>query len=180
MSNEKNQNQNNKTGDSLLITRRQFLTRLSLAAGGLGVVLVGVPIVGFLLSPLFKKEPEVWQPVGKVTDLKVGETKHVTFPDASPLPWAGIAAETAAWLRRTGDQEFIAFTINCSHLGCPVRWLPDSKLFMCPCHGGVYNNDGSVAAGPPPRALARYPVRVQNDQVEIRTTPLPIEGEIIN
>lgn len=177
--NEKNQTQR-ETAVSNLITRRQFLTRLSLAAGGLGAALIGVPIVGFLFSPLLKKEPEVWQPIGKVDDFKVGETTHVTFSDASPLPWAGVAAETAAWLRRTSDQEFTAFTINCSHLGCPVRWLPQAELFMCPCHGGVYNNDGSVAAGPPPQGLARYPVRVQNGQVEIRTTPLPIEGQIIS
>jgi menaquinol-cytochrome c reductase iron-sulfur subunit len=38
---------------------------------------------------------------------------------------------------------------------------------MCPCHGGVYYKDGSVAAGPPPRPLERYPVRVQDGQVEI-------------
>jgi menaquinol-cytochrome c reductase iron-sulfur subunit len=25
----------------------------------------------------------------------------------------------------------VAFSINCTHLGCPVRWLPDANLFMC-------------------------------------------------
>ena len=121
--NEKNQSQN-ETAVSTLMSRRQFLTRLSLASAGLGAALIGVPVVGFLFSPLLKTEPEVWQPVGKVDDFKVGETTHVTFSDASPLPWAGVAADTAAWLRRTSHQEFTAFTINCSHLGCPVRWLP--------------------------------------------------------
>ena len=45
---------------------------------------------------------------------------------------------------------------------------------MCPCHGGVYYEDGSVAAGPPPHPLSRYPVRVTDGQVEIRTDPIPI------
>jgi menaquinol-cytochrome c reductase iron-sulfur subunit len=68
----------------------------------------------------------------------------------------------------------MAFTVNCAHLGCPVRWLPDARLFMCPCHGGVYYEDGRVAAGPPPHPLERYPVRVNDGQVEIQTEPIPI------
>ncbi len=158
------------------MNRRQFLASISLAAAGLSAALVGVPIVGFLVSPLLQKDPEVWRAVAKVNDLQVGETKEVVFSDPSPLPWAGVAADTAAWLRRTGPQDFVAFAINCTHLGCPVNWLPQANLFMCPCHGGVYNNDGTVAAGPPPEPLVKYPVRINGDQVEIRTSPLPITG----
>ena len=92
--------------------------------------------------------------MGKVDDFKIGETTAVEFIDSSPLPWAGVTAKTAAWLRRTGGQDFIAFAITCSHLGCPVRWQQSARLFMCPCHGGVYYEDGTVAAGPPPAAPA--------------------------
>jgi menaquinol-cytochrome c reductase iron-sulfur subunit len=98
----------------------------------------------------------------------------VEFTDPSPLPWSGITAKTAAWLRRVNESEFIAFSINCRHLGCPVRWVAGPRLFMCPCHGGVYYEDGSVAAGPPPEPLARYPVRVNKGQVEIETGPIPL------
>ena len=55
-----------------------------------------------------------------------------------------------------------------------MRWLADAQLFLCPCHGGVYNGDGSVAAGPPPKPLPRYPVRVRDGRVEILTSPLPV------
>ena len=55
-----------------------------------------------------------------------------------------------------------------------MRWLPDADLFMCPCHGGVFYNDGRVASGPPGRSLVRYPVRVRNGAVEILASPLPI------
>jgi menaquinol-cytochrome c reductase iron-sulfur subunit len=160
--------------DAALLSRRQFLARLSIAVGAVAAALVGVPIVGVLVSPLVKEPPETWRAVGKVDDFQVGETVNVTFEDASPLPWAGVTAKTAAWLRRISEQDFVAFSINCTHLGCPVRWLQDAELFMCPCHGGVYYQDGAVAAGPPPDPLARYPVRVQNGQVEVRTEPLPI------
>ncbi len=55
-----------------------------------------------------------------------------------------------------------------------MRWLKHADLFMCPCHGGVYYNDGRVASGPPPKALNRYPVRVRDGVVEIQTSPVPI------
>ncbi len=90
------------------------------------------------------------------------------------VPWSGVTARTAAWLRREADDRFIAFAINCTHLGCPVRWLPDADLFMCPCHGGVFYGDGRVASGPPGRPLARYEVRVRGGVVEILASPLPI------
>jgi menaquinol-cytochrome c reductase iron-sulfur subunit len=38
----------------------------------------------------------------------------------------------------------------------------------------VYYQDGAVAAGPPPSPLPRYPVRVQNGEVQIQTAPIPI------
>ncbi len=96
------------------------------------------------------------------------------FEDPSPEAWAGVTAETGAWLRRVGEEEFIAFSINCRHLGCPVRWVAGPSLFMCPCHGGVYYPNGDVAAGPPPEPLHRYPVRVQDGNVEIETSPIPL------
>ena len=52
--------------------------------------------------------------------------------------------------------KFQVFAINCAHLGCPVRWFPQSGLFMCPCHGGAYYADGSRASGPPERGLFEY------------------------
>ena len=156
------------------LSRRKFLARLSVAAGGIGALIVALPVAGFILAPLFKRTHEVWRSVGKVESFKIGETTAVQYEDASPLPWAGVMARSAAWLRRVNADTFIAFSINCTHLGCPVRWLAEANLFMCPCHGGVYYEDGTVAAGPPPLPLRRYPVRVNNGNVEIQTAPIPI------
>jgi menaquinol-cytochrome c reductase iron-sulfur subunit len=156
------------------LTRRDFLSKLSLGLVSLAGLVVGAPVVGFLLAPLFRQAPEIWRAVGPVTQFQVGETVEVTFLDASPLPWAGVTAQTAAWLRRESEQTFTAFSVNCTHLGCPVSWLSGAKLFMCPCHGGVYYPDGSVAAGPPPQSLPTYKVRINNGQVEIQASAIPI------
>jgi menaquinol-cytochrome c reductase iron-sulfur subunit len=165
---------NDEPTDSAVCNRRQFFSKLSITLGGVAALIIGLPILGFVFSPFLRKVPEVWRPVGSVDSFKVGTTVVVKYLDASPLPWAGVTANTAAWLRRDSEDKFIAFSINCTHLGCPVRWLSDAELFMCPCHGGVYYKDGEVAAGPPPKPLPRYPVRVRNGQVEIMASPIPI------
>ena len=154
--------------------RRNFLMNILMGVSGLIGAVIAVPVVGALLDPLLKKPPKVWRQVGEINSFKIGDTVLVRFKNASPLPWAGMTSETASWLRRVSENEFIAFSVNCAHLGCPVRWIPDSELFLCPCHGGVYNKDGSYAAGPPPHGLSRYPVRTKNGQVEIQTNPIPI------
>jgi menaquinol-cytochrome c reductase iron-sulfur subunit len=85
-----------------------------------------------------------------------------------------VTARAAAWLRRDGDASFTAFSAHCTHLGCPVRWMPGANLFLCPCHGGVYYADGEVAAGPPPLPLVRYEVRIAGPDVQIKATAIPI------
>ena len=132
-------------------------------------------MAGFVVAPLFAQGAARVAPRGQARRFKVGETVGVTFMDASPLPWAGVTAKTAAWLRRVSEEKFIAFSVNCAHLGCPVRWLPDAHLFMCPCHGGVYYADGTVAAGPPPHSLSQYQSRINGELVEIHTEPIPID-----
>jgi menaquinol-cytochrome c reductase iron-sulfur subunit len=154
--------------------RRAFLTKISVALSGLAAALVGIPVVGFLLGPLLQTTPEIWRSVGTTDSFQIGTTVRVTFLDPSPLKWAGVTAKTAAWLRRLGEEQFVAFAMNCTHLGCPVHWLQDAGLFMCPCHGGVYYADGEVAAGPPPHALFKYPVRIRNGEVEILTSAVPL------
>jgi quinol---cytochrome c reductase iron-sulfur subunit, bacillus type len=154
-------------------TRRKFLSRISLGLSALAGLVVSVPIVAYLLSPLLRPAPRVWRDLGLVESFRVGETVEVAFEEPSPLPWAGQTARTAVWLRRGGKQEFTAFGLNCTHLGCPVNWLQDAQLFLCPCHGGVYYADGSVAGGPPPEPLSQYQVRiVDGNRVQVLTQPL--------
>ena len=161
--------------DPVAVNRRGFLEKLCVGLGGLCALILGVPFVGFLLAPLFRRSPLKWVVVGKLNDFVVGKTVNVTITDPSSLPWAGISARSAAWLRREGDTEFIAFSVNCTHLGCPIRWMEGAELFMCPCHGGVFYKDGRVAAGPPQAPLSRYHVRVNNGSVEIEAAPVPIQ-----
>jgi len=153
-------------------SRRKFLSRLSIGLSALAGAVVSVPIIAYLLSPLIRPAPQQWRDLGPVDNFKVGETVEVAYDDPASLPWAGQTALTALWLRRTSNADFSAFALNCTHLGCPVNWRQDASLFLCPCHGGVYYADGTVAGGPPPLPLSQYQVRIENGHVEILTQPV--------
>lgn len=167
---------NDKTDE---ITRRRFLNRLCIGLGVFSAAVVGLPVVHFLLDPLLAPRRFVWRRVGRIEDFKVGETAIVKMKDADPAPWAGKIAYTAAYLQRRHEKDFVAFSVNCQHLGCPVRWEKGARLFMCPCHGGVYYENGEVAGGPPPRALQQYAVRLNQGYVEVMPGPIPMVSGLL-
>jgi Rieske Fe-S protein len=73
-----------------------------------------------------------------------------------------------------GNDQFRVLAVNCAHLGCPVSWFPRSGLFMCPCHGGVYYENGERASGPPPRGLFPCVWRVnEKDELEVQAPHYP-------
>jgi len=74
--------------------------------------------------------------------------------------------DTVYLLRQAG--EVIALSTTCTHLGCSVRWDAAASLFRCPCHGGTYRADGSVAGGPPPLPLRRLPIEIRSGQLYVR------------
>lgn len=156
------------------ISRRKFFVKLSLSLAGISAAVAAIPVLSALLAPLLEHVPREWRTVGNVNDFEIGSTKLVQFVNADPKPYAGVTANSGAWLRRIDNEKFIAFAVNCTHLGCPVRWEKNANLFMCPCHGGVYYSDGTVAAGPPPRPLTKYEVRISNGKVQIKTAPIPL------
>jgi Rieske Fe-S protein len=133
--------------------RRTFLSWVAVGLGGLATLAAALPFVGYLLGPLLRKPEEPWLSLGKVDSFPVGDTVPVTFTNPIRQPWDGITAQTTVFVRQPEKDKFVVFAENCAHLGCPVSWFPQSRLFMCPCHGGVYYEDGRHASGPPPRGL---------------------------
>src|SRR5690349_13970317 len=155
------------------VSRRRFFTWVTVGASGAIAVIAGVPFVGYLLGPLLNMGANEWLDLGAVDSFPIGVTREAEFSDPSSLPWAGQTAQTGVWVQRRGEEEFTVFALNCTHLGCPVNWLAGAELFLCPCHGGVYYADGSVAGGPPPRPLVRYSIRIFDSQrVQVLTKPL--------
>jgi menaquinol-cytochrome c reductase iron-sulfur subunit len=161
------------------LTRRGFFTKMAILFNGFVAAALAVPIAGFVLSALTRgrsREYLSWVPLGKVNEFPEGETRLATFTNPYVMPTDGKTVDTACWVRRVAGDQFQVFAVNCAHLGCPVRWFPQSGLFMCPCHGGAYYRDGSRASGPPERGLFEYPSKVENGLVTIQAGELPTPG----
>jgi nitrite reductase/ring-hydroxylating ferredoxin subunit len=88
-------------------------------------------------------------------------------------PWDGQTGDIPCWVRHISGNDFQVFAINCAHLGCPVRWFAQSKLFLCPCHGGAYYEDGSRASGPPERGLFEYDHKIVAGSLMISAGKMP-------
>lgn len=162
-------------GKAAAHSRRAFLFKLSIALNAAVGTVLAVPLVRYLLGPSLQKDSSVgyWIGIGSANEFPIGETRLVDFQSPVKSLGDGQTAKVACWVRRTSAQKFQVFAINCAHLGCPVRWFAQSKLFMCPCHGGAYYEDGSRAAGPPERGLFEYRTRLDGDRLLIHAGDMP-------
>lgn len=157
-------------------SRRAFFRWFTLALGGVASVLAGIPIVGYLFAT--RKYKPTWVTLGPLEDFPAGQTRMVRFPSPLRQPWDGETANTSVFVRNelssnTNQPNIRVFAENCAHLGCAVSWFPESGLFMCPCHGGVYYSDGERASGPPPRGLYQCEWRVRDGKLEIIAPHFP-------
>jgi Rieske Fe-S protein len=48
-----------------------------------------------------------------------------------------------------------------------VTYERGKKILLCPCHAGVYDIEGNVVSGPPPKPLQKFSVRVEGENVVI-------------
>jgi len=134
-------------------SRRTFL---SLILGGLGAAiaaLAGYPLWRFLLP----------HSTGDENVSVILKREELLYDDATFITYKG----RPAVVLQTAPGEFVALSAVCTHLGCIVKWQPDKKEFLCPCHGGRFSPQGKVLGGPPPKPLESLPVTIDGDQLII-------------
>lgn len=159
------------TGDP---SRRDWLFTSGVALNVAAGLLLAVPLIGFVFSSFInRKDPRAWISLGAVENFPEKATRIAMYRNPFTRPWDGETANIPCWVRRLEGHQFQVFAVNCTHLGCPVRWFEQSGLFLCPCHGGAYYEDGSRAAGPPPRGLFQYDYKVENGELWVKGGEMP-------
>ena len=173
MTDQKNPNQK----ISAELSRRRFLLALGVGLNAVAGLLLAIPLIGYVFSSLRNKSEQAWISLGPLETFPEKKTRLATYRNPFVSPWDGATADIPCWVRRLEGSTFQVFAINCTHLGCPVRWFPESGLFMCPCHGGVYYENGARASGPPPRGLYHYEHMIKDGQLWVRGGELPTLSE---
>jgi Rieske Fe-S protein len=169
--------------------RSRFLEGATLGLGAVIGAIVTLPAAGFALLPGFLKQKAHTVDLGPLSAFEENKWQVVTF--ARDPTHADITRRTA-FVRNNGLLNGVpSFTIisnRCAHVGCPVQpggpvfqkkektiktangpvlmtpVLPAAG-FICPCHGGSYDQEGNRIAGPPVRGLDRYEFDIVNGRL---------------
>ena len=156
------------------VSRRRFMTGTAHGAGAIAATAFTLPALAIGFAPVFEKHEQPWQAVGPPEDFDDKSYIPKTITTTSAV---GEVGKTTVYVRKRNAQidaekrdeynAYIAISSRCMHLGCPVRYVAASEMFICPCHGGAYDKQGKVTDGPPPRPLDRFYTRLKDGLVEI-------------
>jgi menaquinol-cytochrome c reductase iron-sulfur subunit len=148
------------------ISRRRFFIAGNAAVQGALALLVGVPVIGYVLGAIFSPQPTAWIKVGSFASIPPNQPTEF----AINVPIVGSGQSTTrpvgVFILKSGNQLF-AFSNACTHMGCPIQWIGYQQLFKCPCHGGVYDRLGRVINGPPPYALRQFQHKIVNGDLYV-------------
>lgn len=148
--------------------RRSFLQIATAFIGGLIGLAAGIPLIGFAISPAWKKEESQWVDLGLIDRLKNSRFKKVSYTFTAKDGWVKATKKRSVYVTDVGDGNWDVFSRTCSHLGCLVRWNESQDSFLCPCHGAVFDKNGAVVAGPPPRPLQKLEVKIEDGVLYVK------------
>lgn len=143
--------------------RREFVAGAVGFLGGVISFVIGLPAIGYFISPALKKEQTAgWVPIGPVEELPLDEPVLFTFTITKQVGWERTANSYGVYVTRLPGGDYYVFSNECTHLSCRVSWHEEEDQYICPCHDGRFAEDGSIISGPQPRPLYEYAYRIED------------------
>ena len=160
------------------LDRRKFLEVGIFAISGTIAAVSSAALVRFAVGPSFNKKKSKWIEVELENnpDDNAGFSRVVLEYETKD-GWLTSNARTLAYVKRIKEDEVIAISAGCTHLGCIVTWNEDQQIFKCPCHDGRYDADGKVISGPPPAPLKRHKTKIEGGRIFLATETVPFGGD---
>jgi len=137
---------------------------VSWSVGLIGTSLAG--LVGLAAWPKAGGTARRWRRAVSLFDLPPNQPMPAVLNERHEDGWYAASKQAVVFIDREG-RGYRALSATCQHLGCSVHWDISKQQFLCPCHGGVYDREGRVVAGPPPRPLERLNLRVNQQTSDI-------------
>ena len=151
-----------------MISRRGFVGRVVGLVGGVITGIVGLPVIGYVVSPALQKgSGEEWIVLGAASTVEPGTPTPFVFSQIKQVGWKVERSNQTVYAVTEDGQNFKVFSDACTHLSCKVHWEDERQAFVCPCHDGFFSLDGSVVSGPPPKPLYEFENKVENEQLMI-------------
>lgn len=150
------------------INRRNFMSIAILAISGFISAAMGIPAIAYILGPALQNSTKQdWTRLGATSKVELGTPTLFKARIERQAGWIVEEEKLSVYVLTDNGRDFAAMSNICTHLGCRVRWISDRQQFFCPCHDGVFDKEGNVVSGPPPRPLDRYEVKVDGDQLSV-------------
>jgi menaquinol-cytochrome c reductase iron-sulfur subunit len=146
-------------------SRRSFYIAAIYGMCGAIAAALGVPALLYLFVPPKTRGRQEWTEIGDLSNVAVDNPVELAFRQNRVDGWKVISEKSTAWVWKRADNTVVAFGPQCTHLGCAYHWEEGKHEFLCPCHTSVFALDGKVTAGPAPRPLDRYDVKVEGGKL---------------
>lgn len=140
--------------------------------GGVGAVItaaLAVPGVAYLFKEQSGARGGSFVEAADLSQLQIGKPHEVMFDRTRVDGWRTVREKVIAWVVRKDETNVVAYSAQCTHLGCAYHWEDKRNQFVCPCHTSLFSIDGQVQGGPAPRPLDRYAVRIEDGKLLIGT-----------
>ena len=152
------------------VSRRDFVTVITAAVGTLIGAVVGLPAIGYLLSPAMKAQTsEAKVALGPLENYPEGIPTLFNFTRTKINGWEKTVNSYGVYVLRQGESATVLSNI-CTHLSCRVTWQDADQEYHCPCHDAAFGKSGEIISGPPPRPLDGYETVVEDGSLYINFT----------
>jgi menaquinol-cytochrome c reductase iron-sulfur subunit len=152
--------------DEPQLKREGFLKVAILGIGGFIGLSLGIPAVGYIISPAQNEnQTQVWIRVGSTSKVEIDTPTLFKIKTKQTTGWISTEEELSFYVLTEDGRNYVVMSNICTHLGCRVRWIAEKNQFFCPCHNGVFDKNGDVVSGPPPKPLNRFEVKVDNNEI---------------
>jgi len=148
-------------------SRRTFYHVCIQGLGALIGAALAIPAAAYLLIKPQSGKTAQWVQAADLNQLQPQKPEEVVFRRTRVDGWRTVNEKTTAWVVKMDPHTVVAFTPNCTHLGCAYHWDDQQKNFICPCHTSAFSLDGKVLSGPAPRPLDRYVTRIDGSKLLI-------------